>query len=134
MKRPLSISIIAWFFMVSAGLMILLDVYMLATNNSLKIIGATSNLSISYWYTASIAGIVINLALGIGLLKVYNWSRILYVVLFALGFLAQWITSPLKWSMVPGLLFSITILFLLYRPTATAYFTGKTAPVDKEDI
>lgn len=125
MKRPLSISIIAWILIVLSGLSVFSTVYMMASNNpTMKSAMELSKLPVPVQYASMIIGIIIGISCGIGMLKGLNWSRMIYAVWAIFSMILGLVTSPMKVSMIPSLIIFAVILFFLFRPAATEWFTG----------
>lgn len=129
MKRPISLSIIAWFLIVTAVFSALSGIFTLNNPEALAVL-AKSPLPLPIQYGMMFVGLVITLASGIAILKGYNWGRFLYLGWGVLGLIIGALTSPMKMTLIPGLVFLIIISFLLFRPKATLFFTRKIAAND----
>ncbi|MET0320710.1 MAG: hypothetical protein ABW069_08325 [Duganella sp.] len=129
MKRPTSVSIIAWFLIVTAVLSGLSGIY--AMNDPLThALMAKSPLPVSAQYALMYIGLAITLAAATAMLKGRHWGRLLYVGWGVIGLVIGALTSPMKAALIPGALLLIIIGFFLFRPKATAYFTQRVAAND----
>ena len=129
MKRPTSVTVIAWFLIVIA-LISLATSYKALDNPISQELMAKSLLPISVQYVMMFVGLTISLASGVAMLKGMNWGRTLYVVWSAIGFVITLVTSPIKFAVIPGAVLFAVIVFFLYRAKATAYFVPKEAAND----
>jgi len=121
-KRPISITIIAWFLIVSSGFSLIISLANF-NNPMVKELMAKSLLPLPIQYAMMYIGLLVVLGSGIGMLKKQNWARLLYVIWIAAGFLINLFTSPIKTALIPGLLFFIIIVFFVFRPAANQYFS-----------
>ncbi len=115
-KRPISITVIAW-------LLIAGNILLIYSATRLNIPTAKSPILIKVSYAMTYIGILVSVASGIGMLKKQNWARFLYVIWGAIGLLVPLFTTPLKMELIPGLLFLAIIVFFLFRPVANRYFS-----------
>lgn len=129
MKRPTSVSVIAWFLIVTSLISLAVS-YKGLDNPIAQELMAKNLLPISIQYVMLFAGLVISLASGVAMLKGLNWGRTVYVVWSMIGFVITLATSPIKIAVVPGALIFAIIVFFLYRPKSTAYFVPKEAAND----
>lgn len=129
MKRPISLSIIAWFLIVTAVISVVSGIFTLNNPAALEVL-AKNPMPLPMQYGMMFVGLVVTLASGIGILKGYNWGRFLYLGWGVLGLIISALTSPMKMTLIPGLLFLVVISFLLFRPKATLFFTRKVAAND----
>jgi hypothetical protein len=123
-KRPTSITIIAWFFIVSGVISIFTTAIAFKLENPItEKLMAENLLPIPVQYAFMYIGLLVSIACGIGMLKRKNWSRLLYVYWTAFALLVSVLTVPLKTMIIPGAVFYAVVLFFLYREVATEYFT-----------
>jgi len=115
-KRPISITVIAWFF-IASGIFLIFSAARLNTPM------AKSPILVWVLYAMIYIGILAAVASGIGMLKKQNWARFLNVIWGAIGLLVPLFTTPLKMELIPGLLFYAIIVFFLFRPVANRYFS-----------
>jgi hypothetical protein len=76
---------------------------------------------------ANFLGTTATLACGIGVLKRQNWARYLYVVwsLVSFALTAVLFKTYVWFFFIPTLAVFLIILYFLFRPVATDYFTGR---------
>ena len=82
-----------------------------------------SPIPIPMQYAITYIGSAIMLVSGIAMLKGCNWARLLYVIWSVIGFLVGIVTSPMKATLILGLVSFLIIVFFLFRPKANAYFS-----------
>ena len=121
-ERPKSVTVIAWILIVTGAISVFTSLSSL-NNPMVKELMSKSPLPISLQYAMMYIGLAVSVISGVGMLKGQNWARFLYVIWGAIGFLIGLVTSPMKAAMIPGLLFFAIIVFFLYRPASTQYFT-----------
>jgi hypothetical protein len=125
-KRPISITVIAWFFIVTSVIFIVTNTIGFMMENPIREkLMAENLLPIPVQYAFMYIGSLVSIACGIGMLKRKNWSRLLYVYWTAFALLVGALTFPLKTMFIPGTVFYAVVLFFLYREGATEYFTGE---------
>jgi len=120
-KRPLSVTIIAWFLIVMGGMSLILIIEMISDTN-VRDSMSRSTIPIPVQYAMSYISMSIMIVSGIAILKKCNWARFLYVVWSTIGFVHGLITSPMKAMMIPGLVVFMVTTFFLFRPNANEYF------------
>ena len=121
-ERPKSVTVIAWFLIVTGVISTFTSLSSL-NNPMVKELMSKSPLPISLQYAMMYIGLAITVLNGIGMLKGQGWARLLYVVWGVFGSLVGLVTSPMKVAMIPGLVIFAIIVFFLYQPAATQYFT-----------
>jgi hypothetical protein len=121
MKRPTSISVIAWILIVVAIISLISSAISL-NNPMAKALMAKSLLPISLQYVMLYAGLIVQIVSAIAMLKGQNWARFLYVIWSVIGSIIGIATSPMKAAMIPGIVIFIVIAFFLFRPKANEYF------------
>ncbi|OAM87176.1 hypothetical protein AW736_25055 [Termitidicoccus mucosus] len=77
-------------------------------------------------YAISFAGLLVTLLSGIFMLRGKAWARFLYVVWGILGFIFGIVTSPMKPAMIPGAIVFVVVVFFLFRPKASEFFSART--------
>ena len=130
-KRPISITIIAWFLIASTSFLL---IYSLANFNdpASRSLMRQSFLPLSIQFALLYLGLAISLFSGIAFLKGLNWARYLYVGWCVIGFIIGFATSTMKIVSLPGLVLFLVEVFFLFRPKANSYFLSKQIPADKE--
>ena len=121
-KRPISITVIAWFLIVG-GVIMLITSSATLNNPMVKEIMARTPVPISVQYAMTYINILVGVAAGIGMLKKQNWARFLYVIWGAIQLLYVLFTSPMKMAFILSLLSLAIIVFFLFRPVANRYFS-----------
>jgi len=131
-KRPLSLTIIAWFLLISA----LFSIYSVATVKSnpiaMKMI-EQMHVSLLFQQVMSGFGFIVLVACAYGIFKGQPWSRVLYTGWGIIGGIVGFITSPMKLVMLFGLLFFAVIVFFLFRPAANGWFAAKGLQLQRGD-
>jgi len=124
MKRPTSVSVIAWYLIVTSG--ITLVTFAMSFNNPMvRELMAKSPIPIPLQLAMGYVGLLITIVSGIALLKRQNWARFLYVGWSVIGFMIGILTSPMKAAMIPGFVVLAVITFFLFRPKANEYFSTR---------
>ena len=129
MKRPTSVTVIAWFLIVTS-LISLAYSYFTMSNPLVREVMSKGLLPLSVQYIMMFAGLVVTLVTGFAMLKGLGWGRLIYFAWSALGLVVGLATSPMKMAMIPGALLLAIFAFFLYRPKANAYFSGQVAAND----
>lgn len=125
-KRPLSVTIIAWFAIVIAVLSLISSI--LTHNNPLtQQLMAKSMVPISLQYGLLYGGLSLTLVAGIGMLKGQHWARLLYVGWSTIGLIIGLATTPIKIALLPGAVLLGLAAYFLFRPAANAYFSARLA-------
>lgn len=132
-KRPTSISVIAWFLIVSGGISAI-TCTMALNNPMVKEIMSRSLLPLSVQYVMMFTGLVITVICGISILKGQNWSRYLYAIWSIIGYVIGLTTSPMKAALIPGVILFLVITFVLFRPKANVYFLPSELSNDSQGI
>ena len=120
-KRPISISVISWFMIVTAGLSLTTSTASL-NNPAVREFMGRSPIPTPIQYVMLDLGLTISIISGIMMLKGRNWARLLYVIWGAVGSVIGLATSPMKTMMIPGIALLIIFSFFLFRPKANEYF------------
>ncbi len=127
-KRPTSITIAAWYLIVTALL-------------SLASIGSLNNpvaqelmsknlLPMSAQYFMLFASFALTLVAGVGILLRHHWARVLFVAWSAVSIAIGLVTSPVKILAIPSVLIVALIAYFLFRAQAAAYFSAKAVATD----
>ncbi len=124
--RPTSLTIIGWFLIVTSAFGLL---GMLRTINNPMVtrIYAHSPLPLSVHLAIGVAGALITIVCGFGVLKGFNWSRFVYVGWSLIGFAISFATIPVMSFVLLGLAFFLVMVFFLFRPAANDWFTRGAA-------
>jgi hypothetical protein len=122
-KRPLSLSIIGWFLIVT-GVLGLFGMLFTMNNPMTLRIYAQSPLPLPVHLAIGAVGTTISAISGYGILKGFNWSRFLYVGWSLIGFAISIATIPVTTIIGLSLIFFAVIVFFLFRPAANAWFSA----------
>jgi len=121
--RPTSLTVVAWVLIVM-GLLALLG--LIFTLKNPVVMGLLSHYRLPAWVTLATgtATNVINIVLGIAILKARAWARVVYVVLFLIGTAVTLVNIPFRMypTLLPGVLIFALLTWLMYRRPATEYF------------
>lgn len=130
--RPLSVTVVAWILIVfgAFGLLGVLSAALLWDLPMLQQSFARIHAPLDLQVTVGLAGVAIRLGCGIALLLRQNWARFLYAVwsVIALGY-AVVISPYTLWLLVPPLVFVLVVVYLLFRPVAQQYFSGRLVTI-----
>ena len=130
-KRPLSLTIIAWFLVVTA----LFGLYGAATMGSnplvTKMIEQTG-IPLAVEQVWSVVGCVVSLAVAYGIFKGQPWSRVLYVAWGILGIVVGYFISPMPLVLMLSVVFLIVISAFLFRDRANEWFAARGFALHRE--
>jgi hypothetical protein len=130
-KRPLSLTIIAWFLVVTS----LFAIYGAATMGSNPVVMnmlEKSHGSLLFQQVWSIVGAIVSLIVAYGIFKGQPWSRVLYVVWGVLGLVVGFFTSPMPLALLLGLIFLVVIGAFLFGDKANAWFAARGFALKRE--
>ncbi|MGC2423430.1 MAG: hypothetical protein WA666_03635 [Nitrospirota bacterium] len=120
-KRPISISIIAWYLIATSPLALFFAVRGF-NDPAVKQLMSQNPMPIPVQYFQLLSSLLISFVCGIAMLKGRNWSRYLYVIWGAIGFIIGIVITPFKVMMIPGILILLVVVFFLFRPKANEFF------------
>jgi hypothetical protein len=123
-KRPLSLTIIAWFLIIFS-LFGLYGVFTMGSNPVAMKMIQQMHMSLLLEQVWGVIGAVVNLVVAYGILKGQPWSRVLYVVWSIIGIVVGLYISPMKAVVALSLLFLIIIAFFLFRENADDWFSAR---------
>jgi formate-dependent nitrite reductase membrane component NrfD len=124
MKRPTSVSVIAWYLIVVSAIS-LVSIPISLNNPMARELMAMNPIPIPLQIVQACAGILITIVSGIALLKGRSWARLLFIGWSSVGFVITILTSPMKAAVIPGIVILAIIAFFLFRPKANEYFSAK---------
>ncbi|WP_336366408.1 hypothetical protein [Marinobacter sp. C2H3] len=124
MKRPTSITVIAWFLLISSGLSLVAVPYYMSNSELLDALKQTTSLPPMTLMIITLINAAATFAAGIGMLKGKGWSRALYVAVTVIGLVITGVTTQAPTSLLPGVIISLIIIVLVFRPKASAFFRG----------
>lgn len=120
-ERPISITIISWFLIVT-NIMSVIVTLVNINNPDVKVMMQLSALSLEVQYLMMVIGLIISISCGFLMLSGNVIGRNLYMVWTILSLSIALFTSPLKTLLIPGIIFFMVVAFFLYRPKANQYF------------
>jgi hypothetical protein len=125
-KRPGTVTFIAWFSIIYNIFALILTSWL--ANNFITKIGMDLALSrdpiplqIHYW--SIYFYILSSIGCGVGMLRGNNWARLIYTSLSIFSIVTSFLFPSSQSQAVPIAIVTSIVLFLLYRPNATRYFT-----------
>ncbi len=122
-KRPLSITFIAWFLIVTGTFSAL--VMLISRNNPVFLEELAKNpIPVPIQLAIAFLGLAISIFSSIFMLRGANWSRFLYVGWCVISILITLVTSPAKATAIPGIIIFGIIVFFLFQPKANEFFNG----------
>lgn len=135
MKRPTSITVISWIYIVLSVLSLLASLASLGNSNpSMQAAMQQAFDSIyrvprSVLYVQGFISLVIALVCAIGFLKGINWSRWLFVILSVLGIVLSLVEARhiIFGSIIFGLIILAIVSYFLFCKTGNAWFTRNAA-------
>ena len=119
--RPLSVSIVGWFLIVTALLSLILLPYTLSNSDVLATMdkgGLPGNVQLGI----SLAGSLVTLLCGFFILKGRDWARLAIVAWVLLGIGLGLATSAYRPVLLISLLYLLVLAFFLFRPAANRFF------------
>jgi len=133
-KRPISLTIIAWFLIVVAvlGLLAQAAAFLMSSNPAMAKAIAQMHEPMALQGTQVVLA-VINLIVAYGIFKGQPWARVLYVVGAIVGLAAGFMMSPQKLGVVLGLIILIVISIFLYSEKANDWFSARGFMLKRED-
>lgn len=130
-KRPLSLTIIAWFLIVLT-LIGLIGVATMGSNAAAMKMLDQMHISLRFEQAWGVLGAIVNLACAYGILKGQPWSRVLYVVWGIIGLVVGFYISPMKYVVVLSLIFLIVISIFLFSAKANDWFSARGLMLRRE--
>lgn len=119
--RPLSISIISWFLIVTSVIALISTAFSYNNPEVIKIM-ELSALPITLQFLLAFTGLSITMLSAILMFKANNIGRFLYTGWVVISFIITLVTSPLTLMLIPSLVVSSIMIFFLFRPKANEYF------------
>ena len=129
-KRPLSISIIGWWLVISG----LFGIYTAATMGSNPIMVRMMqqmHVTLAFEEALAVVNVILSVGCGIAFLKGLNWSRFLYVVWGVVSLVISFVLTPIKSFVILGVIFYAVVVFFLFRPAANRWFKRASAQPDE---
>ena len=130
-KRPTSMTVIGWLLIVAS----LFGIYSIATINSNPIAAnmlQQMHITPALFQAWSAIGLIVNLCCAYGILKGQPWSRVLYLVWGILGLVVNVYISPIKATVVLGIVFLVVLCAFLWTNTANDWFQARGFMLKRE--
>jgi hypothetical protein len=126
-KRPKTVTFIAWFSIVVNIFALILTIWV--ANNFLTKVAMDFALSrdpipLQIHYGLIYFNILSSIACSVGMLMGNNWARLMYTGLSIFWIVTGFLFPSSQSQAIPVAMVTSIILFLLYRPNVTRYFTG----------
>lgn len=131
MKRPLSMTIIAWFLIVFA-LFGLYGVFTMGSNPMMTKMLAEMHTSLLFQQVWGTIGCIVNLICAYGIFKGLPWSRVLYVGWSLVGIVVAFFISPMKSVILLSVLFLLVIGYFLFSLKGNEWFAARGLALTRE--
>lgn len=131
MKRPLSLTIIAWVLIVFS-LLGLASVFMVGSNPEAMKMMEQMPVSLEFQKAWTVVGTIINLAVAYGIFKGQPWSRVLYAVWGAMGVVVGFYITPMKIAAMIGLILFVVVCAFLFSNRANEWFSARGFALKRE--
>ena len=119
-KRPLSVTIIAWLLIVVGGFFLITEWNDIKLKETLNY----NTLSILLQFKL-IFQLLLPLVSGIGMLKRQNWARYLYLICWIFFFVIYIVRNQMTTGSMGGTVLFLITVFFLFRPSVNDYFSGR---------
>lgn len=130
-KRPLSLTIIAWFLVVMSLFGLYGSITMGSNPLALKMINQMG-IPLLFEQIWGAVGAVVSLICAYGIFKGQPWSRVLYVVWGIIGLVVGFFVSPMKSVLVLSLIFLVVISIFLFSDKANDWFSARGLMLKRE--
>jgi hypothetical protein len=130
-KRPLSLTIIGWFLIVT-GLFTIYSVLRMGSNPIAMKIIEQMHVSLLFQQVMGALGVIVALACAYGIFKGLPWSRVLYVAWGIISLGISFFTSPVKSIVILSVLFLMVVAYFLFRPAADRWFAAKGLQLQRD--
>jgi hypothetical protein len=127
MQRPISVTIIAWFLIVTSAIGLISSFFISGNEVAMRML-EQSNFSPAVHMAVGVVGALITLLCGYGMLKGFNWSRFLYVGWSLVGIIFAYAALKILSTIALSVVLLAIIAFFLFRPNANAWFTRAALP------
>lgn len=131
MKRPLSLTIIAWVLIVFS-LFGLYGVFTMGSNPMMMKIIEENHLSLQFQQAWGVAGVIVNFIVAYGIFKGLPWSRVLYVVWGVVGLVVGYFTAPMMLAVMIGLIVLVVVSAFLFSNRANEWFAARGFALKRE--
>ena len=133
MKRPLSITIIAYWNIVGAAVLLLSSASFLTAETletSLQMVRVSATVLFIQYYSSQI----LNIVTGIGLLKGKNWARVLLIYSGALFIIINLFILKDYTLLSLSVIVYLVYLYFLTRPSVVDFFTKKDSEIKNREL
>jgi len=127
-NRPLSITVVGW-GLISQGILLFVDLFIELTGLRSQEVITSSVVPLPIRHAISLTDVTITLACGYYLLQGRGWARWLFVIWSTLLFSYSFWMNPIKLPKLLGVIILLLITYLLFRPQARSFFSGRRAKV-----
>ena len=93
MRRPTSVTVIAWILIVVSGISLIVNLVMLG-NPMVTEAMAKNSMPLPLQYVLTFLGLLIGMGSGFAMLKGKNWGRFLYTFWGVIGFIVGFLRAP----------------------------------------
>jgi uncharacterized membrane protein len=131
MKRPLSLTIIAWVLIVFS-LLGLASIFMIGSNPEAMKMMEQMPVSLEFQKAWTDVGTLNNLAVAYVILKGQQWTRVLYAVWGAIGVVAGFYITPMKVMAMIGLIIFVVVCAFLFSNRANEWFSARGFALKRE--
>jgi hypothetical protein len=131
MKRPLSMTIIAWFLII-LSLLGLVTAFTAGSNPELAKMLAEMNMSLLAYQAWTVIGCIVNLVCAYGILKGLPWSRVLYVAWSLIGIVVGFFITPMAYVILLSVLILVVIGYFLFSLKANEWFAARGLALTRE--
>ncbi|MFH1653980.1 MAG: hypothetical protein ABIE74_07970 [Pseudomonadota bacterium] len=122
MKRPISLTIIGWYLMLTGGGEFFTSFLELNSSMTQDIMRLFGQISFPHRNMFMLTISAISLVIGIGILNQKNWARFAYIITELTKNIVFLFLSPLKIGIVPSVFLFLIFAFLLFRPNVGKYY------------
>ncbi|MFC1490080.1 hypothetical protein ACFL6K_02595 [Candidatus Latescibacterota bacterium] len=122
-KRPTSITVVAWFMIVTGIISLISATIAFLSQNQLVIeMMSKSPIPIPIQHLLSYVGSFVSIVSGFAILNRENWGRFLYFIWSVVTIVISYFSSPSAIYMIPGLVIFVIFTFILFLSKASDYF------------
>jgi hypothetical protein len=130
-KRPLSLTIIAWFLIV-VSLIGLYGVITMGSNPVAMKMLEQSHVPLMFQQVWGVINCIVTLICAYGILKGFPWSRVLYVAWSVISLVVGFFTSPMKVVLVLSVIFLVVIAAFLFSLRGNEWFAARGLSLKRE--
>jgi hypothetical protein len=131
-KRPLPLTIIGWWMIISA-LLTAVSIATMGSNQVAMRMLEQMHVSLQFQQALGAAGVIVALASAYGLFKAQPWSRVLYIAWSIISTAIATVTSPIKSVLIFSVIIVLAIAYFLFRGDANRYFAAKGVQLKRGD-